>query len=49
MIRTEKEVKLEQPTLAKEQELQAHPVRPPTLRRPGEAPASAPPQKFSSN
>ena len=45
IIRTEKEVNLEQPTLAKEQELQAHPVSPPTLRRPGEEPASAPPGK----
>jgi len=45
IIRTEKEVNLEQPTLAKEQEIQAHPVSPPTLRRPGEEPASAPPGK----
>jgi hypothetical protein len=45
IIRTEKEVNLEQPTLAKEQELQAHPISPPTLRRPGEEPASAPPGK----
>jgi hypothetical protein len=49
IIRAENEVNLEQPTLAKEQELQAHPVSPPTLRRPGEEPASAPPQKFSAN
>jgi len=45
IIRTEKEVNLEQPTLAKEQELQTRPVSPPTLRRPGEEPASAPPGK----
>jgi len=45
IIRTEKEVNLEQPTLAKEQEIQAHPVSPPTLRRPGEEPVSAPPGK----
>jgi len=45
IIRTEKEVNLEQPTLAKEQELQAHPISPPTLRRPGEDPAPAPPGK----
>ena len=45
IIRTEKEVNLEQPALAKEQEIRAHPVSPPTLRRPGEEPASAPPGK----
>jgi hypothetical protein len=42
IIRTEKEVNLEQPTLAKEQELQAHPISPPTLRRPGEDPTPVP-------
>jgi hypothetical protein len=46
IIRTEKEVNLEQPTLAKEQELQAHPISPPTLRRPGEEPAPVPPGKL---
>jgi len=45
IIRIGKEVNLEQPTVAKEQELQTHPVSPPTLRRPGEEPASAPPGK----
>jgi hypothetical protein len=46
IIRTEKEVNLEQPTVAKEQELQAHPISPPTLRRPGEEPAPVPPGKL---
>jgi hypothetical protein len=45
IIRTEKEVNLEQATRTQEQELQAHPVNTPTLRRPGEEPASVPPGK----
>jgi len=36
VLRTEKEVSLEQPTLANGQEPGAHPVNLPTLRRPGE-------------
>jgi hypothetical protein len=36
VLRTEKEVSLEQPTLANGQEPQAHPAKMPTLRRPGE-------------
>ena len=45
LLRTEKEVNREQPTLAKGQETDAHPANTPTLRRPGEEPASTSPTK----
>jgi len=44
-LRTEEELNLEQPQLAQGQELQPPPANTPTLRRPGEEPASTSPTK----